>query len=151
MEKQIEIRSRKIRNLIGAVPSRLERYGITVIAAIVALLIAAAAFVPWPETTEAEAVVQENGIVVITLPYRHVNDIKKDMAVTLEFEGFKAEDYGYVRGTIVSKSMEEIPRGNAIFFNATVKINKTKYTLRRGMRGTATVLLANQTVIEKII
>ena len=52
--KDIELRSEQVRKIIGQIPPVLIRSGIGVIGVIVALLLAVAAFVPYPETTETD-------------------------------------------------------------------------------------------------
>ena len=50
--KDIELRSKQVRKIIGQIPPLLVRSGIGIIGIIIALLLAVAAFVPYPETTE---------------------------------------------------------------------------------------------------
>ena len=52
--KDIELRSEQVRRIIGQVPPMLVRSGIGIIGLIVALLLAVAAFVPYPETADTD-------------------------------------------------------------------------------------------------
>ncbi len=48
---RIELRSESVRKMIGQVPSRLIRMGITLIALVVVLLLLAAFLIPLPDTS----------------------------------------------------------------------------------------------------
>lgn len=49
---KIELRSEKVRKLIGVIPSSLERWGIVVIAIVFIALLAAVYFLPYPYSPE---------------------------------------------------------------------------------------------------
>lgn len=51
--KDIELRSKQVRKIIGQIPPLLVRSGIGIIGIIIALLLAVAAFVPYPEKRNA--------------------------------------------------------------------------------------------------
>jgi len=151
MDEKTEIRSRKIRNIIGAVPTRLERYGITVIAIITAGLLAAASLIPYPETAECTAIAESGNTVILLIPYRHAGSVRAGMTVSIEFEGYKAETYGYVNGTVNSadRAVRTVSRAN--FFTANANVKSAGYTLRRGMKGSATMIVSERTVLRRIL
>lgn len=150
MDENIEIRSRKIRNIIGAVPSWIERCGITVIAIIVAGLLAAASLVPYPETDESTAVVEGDDTIKLLVPYRYAGSIRTGMAVSIEFEGYKAADYSYVRGTVKGTDMAVKSLNGSNYFTANINITDAKYTMKKGMKGTASILINNRSVLEHV-
>lgn len=56
-KKNIELRSEKVRNIIGQVPSVLLRYGMALIGVVLLLLVGIAAFIPYQENLPISAVV----------------------------------------------------------------------------------------------
>ena len=53
-DDKIELRSEKIRHIIGEIPSRIVRYGITIITIVLLVLLVGAYFIPYPETIAQE-------------------------------------------------------------------------------------------------
>lgn len=58
--KQIELRSEKVRNIIGQVPPILLRYGITIIALSLLMLIGIAAFIPYNSTIDTKVTISQD-------------------------------------------------------------------------------------------
>lgn len=79
--ENIELRSEKVRNIIGKVPSELVRGGTGFIAVILLLLVLAASFIPYPENIKANvnvtAVDYDDVIAEALIPYRYITKIKK--------------------------------------------------------------------------
>ena len=55
--ERIELRSEKIRHIIGAMPPWILRYGIAIVCTVVAILVSTTAFIPYPETIEVEVII----------------------------------------------------------------------------------------------
>lgn len=53
--EQIELRSEKVRNIIGRIPPLLIRSGITLIALLITGLAVAACFIPFPENVKGKS------------------------------------------------------------------------------------------------
>ncbi len=58
--KQIELRSEKVRNIIGQVPPVLLRYGITIIGVSLLMLIGISAFIPYQSTVDIRITVKQD-------------------------------------------------------------------------------------------
>lgn len=63
---KIELRSEKVRRIIGEIPSRIVRYGITTITIVVLGLLAGACFIPYPETVSAKVQMTNNNHIANT-------------------------------------------------------------------------------------
>lgn len=63
-EKPVELRSEKVRNIIGQVPPALLRYGIMIIALALLMLVGVSAFIPYQPGINTEIIViqDENGL-----------------------------------------------------------------------------------------
>ena len=69
----IELRSEKVRNIIGQVPSWITRYGISLVSLIFCILIVFCSLIPITETYTAEArIMAQDGAakVVCRIPYQ---------------------------------------------------------------------------------
>ena len=123
---KIELRSEKVRNIIGEIPPSIVRYGIIVITFIVLGLLAASYFISYPETITAKATALDERRVSISLPYRYVNTIKKGMPVNVEFEGYDAQTYGYQEGMIIRTDRNVKVGQDDNSFSAIVLVNTGK-------------------------
>ena len=96
--KDIELRSKQVRKIIGQIPPLLVRSGIGIIGIIIALLLAVAAFVPYPETTECDITLTDiqQGEVSATgeLPYVCITQVSTGMKAEIELEGYTSKEYG---------------------------------------------------------
>lgn len=154
--ENIEIRSENVRKIIGQIPPKIIRSGITVIGLIILLLLTAVAFIPYPETLKAEVTVENYNNIYInvkgTLPYSSVNQVKEGMNVEIEFEGFSAREYGYLHATISSVSPEVIMNGAENFFSFNIKLGTDACPfIQKGMKGYASVILSNKTLLRRIL
>ena len=73
----IELRSEKVRNIIGKVPPEIIRTGIGDITVILLILILAAFFIPYPENIKATATVTGTDVTgcihaEVLIPYRYI-------------------------------------------------------------------------------
>lgn len=59
-DKQIELRSEKVRNIIGQVPPVLLRYGISIIGLSLLMLVGIGAFIPYQPDFEIEVTVEQD-------------------------------------------------------------------------------------------
>jgi hypothetical protein len=74
--EQIELRSEKVRNIIGRIPPLLIRSGITLIALLITGLAVAACFIPFPENVKGkvEVAINSHSEIEITafIPYTEI-------------------------------------------------------------------------------
>lgn len=151
IDNKIELRSEKVRHIIGEIPSKIVRYGITIITIVILGLLAGAYFIPYPETISAKVQMANANQGTVSIPYKYVNTIENGMTVNIEFEGYNAETYGVAGGTIVATSHTPHHLAEDSVFTAQVKITDCKYQLIGGMTGTATILVSNESVLQMII
>ena len=144
-DSKIELRSEKVRHIIGEIPSRIVRYGITIITFVILGLLVGAYFIPYPETISAKVQITNAHQGTIDFPYKYVNTIARGMTANIEVEGYDAETYGVANGVITATSAE------GSVFTAQVRITSCKYKLVSGMTGTASVLVSNESVLQRIV
>ena len=150
-DDKIELRSEKVRHIIGEIPSRVVRYGITIITIVVLGLLAGAYFIPYPETISAKVQMTNARQGTIDIPYKYVNTITRGMTVSIEIEGYDAETYGAAHGIITSTSHTPWQTAEGNVFTAQVRITDCKYNLISGMTGTASILVSNDSILQRIV
>ena len=69
-DNKIELRSEKVRHIIGEIPSRIVRYGITIITFVILGLLIGAYFIPYPETISANIQMTNASQGTIYIPYK---------------------------------------------------------------------------------
>ena len=150
-DNEIELRSEKVRHIIGEIPSGIVRYGITIITIVILALLAGAYFIPYPETINAKVQITNAHQGTIDFPYKYVNTMARGMTANIEVEGYDAETYGTANGVITAIS--HIPRQTAegSVFTAQVRITDCKYKMISGMTGTASILVSNESVLQRIV
>ena len=150
-DDKIELRSEKVRHIIGEIPSRIVRYGITIITIVILGLLIGAYFIPYPETISVKVQMTDARQGTIVIPYKYVNTIAKGMTANIEFEGYDAETYGVANGIITATS--HIPKQTIAGsgFTTQLRITDCKYNLVSGMTGTASILVSNESVLQRIV
>ena len=150
-DSKIELRSEKVRNIIGEIPSGIVRYGITIITIVILVLLVGAYFIPYPETISAKVHMISAYQGTIAVPYKYVHTIRREMMVNIEIEGYDAETYGVANGLITATSHTPLQTEDGSVFTVQVNVTDCKYKLVSGMTGTASVLVSNESVLQRIV
>ena len=150
-DNKIELRSEKVRHIIGEIPSRIVRYGITIITIVILGLLVGAYFIPYPETISAKVQMTNAYQGAITIPYKYGNTIARGMTANIEVEGYDAETYGVANGVITATSHIPLQTEAGSVFTAQVRITDCKYNLISGMTGTVSILESNESVLQRIV
>jgi hypothetical protein len=148
---QINLRSEKVRNIIGRVPPFILRSGIMIITTILIGLFILAYYIPYPEKISGQAILNGNSkSVKILIPYDYVTRISEGMAVNIELKGYAIVSYGYVKGSIQIISKNTIEYNNGIFFLVTVNVTEfhPRIELVENMNGIATIILSDTSVLH---
>jgi len=150
-DSKIELRSEKVRHIIGEIPSGIVRYGITIITIVILVLLVGAYFIPYPETISAKIEMTNRQQGTVDIPYKYVNWVVKGKNVSIELEGYDTEMYGVANGTITATmhTPRQTAAGNV--FTAQVKVTDCKYKIIGGMTGTASILVSNESVLQRIL
>lgn len=148
----IELRSENVRKIIGQIPSRLVRHGILVIALVLALLLAAAALVPYPDTVACRVQAQDDGTrATALLPYRHIGTLRPGMEAVIEWEGYRAADYGYQSARVDSLLPDVVPTPEGNAFRLVLRLQPDSLPVRRGMTGQVSLVVRRGTLLQKVL
>jgi len=150
-DSKIELRSEKVRHIIGEIPSGIVRYGITIITIVILVLLVGAYFIPYPETISARIEMTDRQQGTVDIPYKYVNTVKKGKNVSIELEGYDTEMYGAANGTITVTMHTPRQTAAGSMFTAQVKVTDCKYKIIGGMTGTASILVSNESVLQRIL
>ena len=150
-DNKIELRSEKVKHIIGEIPSGIVRYGITIITIVILGLLVGAYFIPYPETASAKVQMTNARQGTIDIPYKYVNTITRGMTVNIEVEGYDAETYGAANGIITSTSHTPRQTAAGSVFTAQIRITDCRYKIISGMTGTASILISNESILQKIV
>ena len=150
-DSKIELRSEKVRHIIGEIPSGIVRYGITIITIVILVLLVGAYFIPYPETISARIEMTDRRQGTVDIPYKYVNTVKKGKNVSIELEGYDTEMYGAANGTITATMHKPRQTAAGSMFTAQVKVTDCKYKIIGGMTGTASILVSNESVLQRIL
>ena len=150
-DSKIELRSEKVRHIIGEIPSGIVRYGITIITIVLLVLLVGAYFIPYPEIISAKIEMTDRQQGTVDIPYKYVNWVVKGKNVSIELEGYDTEMYGAANGTITATmhTPRQTAAGNV--FTAQVKVTDCKYKIIGGMTGTASILVSNESILQRIV
>lgn len=154
--ENIELRSEKVKNIIGKVPSELVRGGTVFITVILLLLTFIVYFAPCPESIRAKVtIVFAEGSEIYAealIPYRYITLVKEGTNMQVEMEGYTANRFGYRSGIVTeTKDSVIITNGNH-YFRAMLKIDlPLRYIMRKDMEGTAHILVSDKSIVEHIL
>lgn len=150
-DNKIELRSEKVKHIIGEIPSRIVRYGITIITIVILGLLIGAYFIPYPETISAKVQMTNAHQGTVEIPYKYVNTIAKGMAANIEFECYDVETYGVASGVISATTHTPLQTAEGSVFTTQVMITDCRYKIIKGMTGTASILVSNESVLQRIV
>jgi hypothetical protein len=162
--KDIELRSEKVRNIVGQIPPVLLRRGITIISLILLSLFIGAYFVPYPETVTINIQLQHipdkaqiRGISYCSPQIKQ--ELQEEQIVHLEIAGYPSSVFGLVEGRISTiDSIPEIKDTGQPRFKIEISFPGPLQTSSgqpvpyfHQMHGTGTILLSNESILERFI
>lgn len=154
---QIELRSEKVRNIIGRIPPLLIRSGITLITLLITGLAVVACFIPYPENVSGKVEVTINSYseteLTAFIPYTEITRIKEDMPVSIEMEGYINVTNGHLNGKVKTVYEEVYRKERKNYFRIDLKLdNVVNYLkMKNGMEGTVTILVSDHSLMEYLL
>ena len=155
-EKEIELRSEEVQEVMNRVPPAILRYGSGVLLGIVLLLLGGSAWFSYPETVATEFTLsagmdglpQGAGRVAML----DIGKIALGQRVVIHLIGFPEETYGFMEGSITAVSEFPDETGNYMLSvgltGVTVERCKTVLLLVKETQGTAKVIIKERTLLE---
>ena len=142
----IELRSEKVRNIIGKVPPRFVTFG-TVVFTIIVLALAVAFYkIPYPISIEANGEVVNQRTVQVFVPYKYLYLFDEPRTALVSFEGNDNASYNCY---IISHTAKLIHKEDGKYFVATATINTKEQgsqILQKHMKADVRIIVSNKTL-----
>lgn len=157
--ENIELRSEKVKAIIGKIPAPVIRSGITFLTLLLTGFMMAAAYIPYPENLAVNVEIIDpdslyTGRAVALIPYTYITHIHEDLPVRMEMQGYDACLYGTVEGKIIHIDKEVLKRSDEHFFKVTIAfdlfIPGKKIDIKGGMAGRGYILLSHNSILKHI-
>lgn len=152
--ERIELRSEKIRHIIGAMPSWILRYGIAIVCTVVAILVGTTAFIPYPETIGAEVIIgntQGNKrIATAFVNYNEISKVSTGMEIFLYPEGYTSDPQYTLTGKISAIDRHVIDNAGMRTFACHIILCNNEI-LQEGMHAQATIMTSDKSLLEHIL
>lgn len=146
----IELRSEKVRNVIGKVPPRLVSLGTVLITVIVLALALAFYKIPYPISIEATGEVINQRTVQVFVPYKYLYLFDEPRTAHVSFEGNDDASYSC---NVISYNAKLIHREEGNYFMAIATVStqgRNTPVLQKYMKADVRVIISNQTLWQQV-
>ncbi|MCK4663011.1 MAG: hypothetical protein KAT68_09115 [Bacteroidales bacterium] len=157
----IELRSEKVRNIIGQIPPRIIRSGISVIFLVVIIMLVGSYFFKYSYIVKSEIVfTKENNIItgIIKIPANEISKVKKGQETFVNFNNIPNMNNEILKSEIELVSTKLEITNEKAFYSASIKIPKTFHTNSGGqieftntIKGNAEIITDEISFFERII
>ncbi len=141
----IELRSEKVRHIIGQVPPALVRTGTMVITLVVIALAVAFYTIRYPITIEAQGKVTRNDSVELLVPYKYLYLFDEPRTARLTFEG-QDEDTAPIVCPITGHSENLLIVDGNHYFAAKTYIRSNGSNAQPGLKVSARIIVSDKTL-----
>ena len=145
----IELRSEKVRHIIGQVPPALVRTGTMVITLVVIALALAFYTIRYPITIEAQGKVTSNDSVELLVPYKYLYLFDEPRTARLTLEGQDNDDAPIVCSITSHNENLLIVDGNH-YFTAKTYIRSNGSNSQPGLNVSARIVVSDQTLWQQV-
>ena len=146
----IELRSEKVRNVIGKVPPRLVSLGTVIITIIVLVLAVGFYKIPYPISIEANGEVVNQRTVQVLVPYKYLYLFDEPRTAHVSFEGNDNASYNC---DIISHNAKLIHRKDGNYFMAIATVNTQRQkspVLQKYMKADVRIIVSNKTLWQQV-
>ena len=145
----IELRSEKVRHIIGQVPPALVRIGTMVITLVVIALVIASYTIRYPITIEAQGKVMRNDSVELLVPYKYLYLFDEPRMARITLEG-QAEDAAPIVCPITSHNENLLIVDGNHYFTAKTYIRSNGSNSQPGLNVSARIVVSDQTLWQQV-
>ena len=145
----IELRSEKVRHIIGQVPPSLVRTGTMVITLVVIALVIASYTVRYPITIEAQGKVTSNDSVELLVPYKYLYlfDESRTARITIEGQG---DDVVPIVCPVTSHNDKLLIIDGSHYFTAKTYIRSNGSNAQPGLKVSARIVVSEKTLWQQV-
>lgn len=160
-EDEINLRSEEVQEIMGRIPSWIERWGITIIGLLLIVILAGAALFPYPETLTGRFVFKpvcpnKEKIIVgyILLPAHGLGRVKQGQEVIVRLENYPENEFGFLTGKVHKIANVPDTEGNYhvdILFPNGLRTSEGIYLPTDWqLSGSAEIIVAERKLIERM-
>ena len=159
--EQIELRSEKVRNIIGQIPPSIIRYGIIVIFLIIIILLTVSYFFKFPETINTTAyfkIKNDTLVTYVNIPANSINKVKKgnkviiilDNILNLNNEKVETQITEIDKNITINK-VEAFCISKLYLPTPIISVNGNTIKINENFSTNAKIIIGNISVFEQII
>lgn len=147
----VELRSEKVRNVIGKIPPRLVCLGIVVITIIVLAVAVVFYKIPYPISIDTNGEVVNKGTIQVFVPYKYLYLFNEQRIAYVSFEGCDNISYQF---DVTRHSTKLVHKEDGNYFVAKVTINTqgkgTMPVLQKYMKANVRIVVSNKTLWQQV-
>ena len=147
--ENIELRSEKVRHIIGQVPPALVRTGTLVITLVVIALAVAFYTIRYPITIEAQGKVTSKDSVELLIPYKYLYLFDEPRTARITLEGQDNDDAPIVCPITSHSENLLIVDGNH-YFTAKASIRSNGKKVQPGLKASARIIISDKTLWQQV-
>lgn len=164
----IELRSEKVRSIIGKIPPATIRLGTTILFVVFVLLFVCSCLFPYYQTICVSAkiysIIPSNQLpghnykAIVSIPIEYQFGIKDNQEVAIAIEGYDANKFGILEGRLTKKIIQTSYSENHKYMQLEVELPTTMQTNKgnliayyENMEGKASIVLNKRRLISVII
>ena len=145
----IELRSEKVRHIIGQVPPALVRTGTLIISLVVIALAVAFYTIRYPITIEAQGKVTSNDSVELLIPYKYLYLFDEPRTARITLEGQDNDDAPIVC-PITSHNDKLLDVDGNHYFTAKTHIRSNGSNVPPGLKVSARIIVSDKTLWQQV-
>ena len=145
----IELRSEKVRHIIGQVPPSLVRTGTMVITLVVIALVIASYTIRYPITIEAQGKVMRNDSVELLVPYKYLYLFDEPRTARLTIEG-QDNDVASIVCPVTSHSDKLLIVSGKHYFAVKAPFRYYGSHAQPGLRVSARIVVSDKTLWQQV-
>lgn len=145
----IELRSEKVRHIIGQVPPALVRIGTMVITLVVIALVIASYTIRYPITIEVQGKVTTNDTVEVLVPYKYLYLFDAPRTALITLEGQDNDDAPIVCSITSHNDKLHTIAGNH-YFAAKAPIRSCRISVQPGLNVSVRIVVSDKTLWQQV-
>lgn len=158
--EEINLRSEEVQEIMGRIPPWIERWGITLIALLLVVILVGAALFPYPDTLAGRFIfLSETGrkegchMGYAMLPAQGIGQVKKGQDVKVRLENYPDREFGYLTGKVHDVAYIPDDNGlyqvNILFPNGLKTSEGVLLPTKCQMSGTVEIVVADKRLIDR--
>ncbi len=163
--EKIELRSEKVRKIIGQIPPRIIRTGTSILFLVFLLLLAGSYYIPYPEMVEVNVILKQGKpgdessfYAEALIPYAYLLKIQKGQSAVISIDGYEKNTYGIINGKVIYTNHDVITRSGKAYFRVCIRFangmtttQNKKIEFHTRMQGEAQIIYSKNTLFNRII